>query len=65
MASLTHYVDIALQAVGWDAPHPVDLSIAADIGGVILFFISLTVALVYQRFALRRDLAGAITRGVR
>jgi raffinose/stachyose/melibiose transport system permease protein len=32
---------------------------------VILFFISLTVALVYQRFALRRDLAGAITRGVR
>lgn len=32
---------------------------------VILFFISLVVALVYQRFALRRDLAGAITRGVR
>jgi raffinose/stachyose/melibiose transport system permease protein len=32
---------------------------------VILFFISLIVALVYQRFALRRDLAGAITRGVR
>jgi raffinose/stachyose/melibiose transport system permease protein len=32
---------------------------------VILFFISLFVALVYQRFALRRDLAGAITRGVR
>ena len=28
---------------------------------VILFFISLIVALVYQRFALRRDLAGAIT----
>jgi raffinose/stachyose/melibiose transport system permease protein len=32
---------------------------------VILFFISLIVALVYQRFALRRDLRGAITRGVR
>jgi raffinose/stachyose/melibiose transport system permease protein len=32
---------------------------------VILFFISLIVALFYQRFALRRDLAGAITRGVR
>lgn len=32
---------------------------------VILFFISLTVALIYQRLALRRDLAGAITRGVR
>ena len=32
---------------------------------VILFVISLAVALVYQRFALRRDLAGAITSGVR
>ncbi|MCR2763156.1 sugar ABC transporter permease [Microbacterium sp. zg.B48] len=31
---------------------------------VILFVISLVVALVYQRFALRRDLAGSITRGV-
>ncbi len=30
---------------------------------VILFFISLVVALAYQRFALRRDLQGAITRG--
>src|SRR5690606_15718911 len=32
---------------------------------VILFVISLTVALVYQRLAMRRDLAGAVTRGVR
>jgi raffinose/stachyose/melibiose transport system permease protein len=32
---------------------------------VILFVISLAIALIYQRFALRRDLAGAITRGVR
>jgi raffinose/stachyose/melibiose transport system permease protein len=32
---------------------------------VILFFISLFVALIYQRFALRRDLAGAVTTGVR
>ncbi|WP_403023111.1 carbohydrate ABC transporter permease [Salinibacterium sp. GXW1014] len=32
---------------------------------VILFVISLIVALVYQRFAMRRDLAGAITSGVR
>jgi len=32
---------------------------------VILFVISLALALIYQRFALRRDLAGAITRGVR
>ena len=32
---------------------------------VILFVISLVVALVYQRFVLRRDLAGAVTRGVR
>ncbi|QAY60151.1 sugar ABC transporter permease [Microbacterium protaetiae] len=32
---------------------------------VILFVISLVIALIYQRFALRRDLSGAITRGVR
>ena len=32
---------------------------------VILFVISLVIALVYQRFAMRRDLEGAITRGVR
>lgn len=32
---------------------------------VILFVISLVIALIYQRFALRRDLAGAVTRGVR
>lgn len=32
---------------------------------VILFLISLVVALVYQRFALRRDLKGALTNGVR
>ncbi len=32
---------------------------------VILFVISLTVALLYQRIALRRDLSGAITSGVR
>ena len=32
---------------------------------VILFAISLAVALVYQRFAMRRDLAGAVVSGVR
>ncbi len=32
---------------------------------VILFVISLVVALVYQRFVMRRDLAGAVTTGVR
>ncbi|MCW5952481.1 MAG: sugar ABC transporter permease [Propionibacteriaceae bacterium] len=32
---------------------------------VILFVISLAVALVYQRFAMRRDLAGSMTTGVR
>lgn len=32
---------------------------------VILFVISLAVALLYQRFAMRRDLLGAITNGVR
>jgi len=32
---------------------------------VILFVISLVIALLYQRFAMRRDLAGAVTSGVR
>ncbi|HWL76955.1 sugar ABC transporter permease [Microbacterium sp.] len=32
---------------------------------VVLFLISLVVALIYQRFALRRDLQGALTTGVR
>jgi raffinose/stachyose/melibiose transport system permease protein len=32
---------------------------------VILFAISLVIALLYQRFAMRRDLAGAVTSGVR
>lgn len=32
---------------------------------VILFVISLIVAVIYQRFAMRRDLAGALTSGVR
>lgn len=32
---------------------------------VILFVISLIIALIYQRFALRRDLSGAVTSGVR
>jgi len=32
---------------------------------VILFLISLVIALLYQRFAMRRDLAGAVTSGVR
>ena len=31
---------------------------------VVMFFISLLVALLYQRFVLRRDLTGAITQGV-
>ena len=30
---------------------------------VILFVISLVIALLYQRFALRRDLAGAVPEG--
>ncbi|WP_203581697.1 carbohydrate ABC transporter permease [Microbacterium hibisci] len=32
---------------------------------VILFVISLVIALIYQRFALRRDLKGALTNGAR
>ncbi len=30
---------------------------------VVLFVISLTIALIYQRFVLRRDTAGALTEG--
>jgi raffinose/stachyose/melibiose transport system permease protein len=30
---------------------------------VVLFLISLVIALVYQRFVLRRDTAGALTGG--
>jgi ABC-type sugar transport system permease subunit len=30
---------------------------------VVMFVISLAVALVYQRFVLRRDLKGAVTEG--
>jgi hypothetical protein len=29
-----------------------------------MFLISLTVALLYQRFVLRRDMRGAVTEGV-
>jgi raffinose/stachyose/melibiose transport system permease protein len=32
---------------------------------VVIFLISLVVALVYQRFVLRRDTAAAITGGIR
>ena len=31
---------------------------------VVMFLISLTVALLYQRFVLRRDMRGAVTEGV-
>jgi ABC-type sugar transport system permease subunit len=30
---------------------------------VVMFLISLIVALIYQRFVLRRDLKGAVTQG--
>ena len=30
---------------------------------VVLFFISLTIALLYQRYVLRRDTEGALTEG--
>jgi NADH-quinone oxidoreductase subunit H len=56
MASLTHYVDLGLQAVGWDAPHWVDLSIAAVIGSVLLFTVVLSIGGVFT-FAFRRIFA--------
>ena len=56
MASLTHYVDLGLQTVGWDAPHWVDLSIAAVIGSVVLFTVVLSIGGVFT-FAFRRIFA--------
>jgi ABC-type sugar transport system permease subunit len=32
---------------------------------VVMFLISLIIALVYQRFVLRRDLQGAVTEGAK
>jgi ABC-type sugar transport system permease subunit len=31
---------------------------------VVMFLVSLIVALIYQRFVLRRDMQGAVTKGV-
>src|SRR5688572_5830055 len=56
MASLTHYVDIGLQTVGWDAPHWVDLSVAAVLGAVLLFTVVLSIGGVFT-FAFRRIFA--------
>ena len=56
MASLTHWIDLGLQAVGWDAPHAVDLSIAAVIGAVILFTVVLSIGGVFT-FTFRRIFA--------
>jgi len=49
-------VDIGLQTVGWDAPHWVDLSIAAVIGAVLLFTVVLSIGGVFT-FAFRRIFA--------
>ena len=56
MAGLTYYVDTGLQTVGWDAPHWVDLSIAAVIGAVLLFTVVLSIGGVFT-FAFRRIFA--------
>ena len=56
MAGLTYYVDIGLQTVGWDAPHWIDLSIAAVIGAVLLFTVVLSIGGVFT-FAFRRIFA--------
>src|SRR5688572_23888101 len=56
MASLTHYVDIGLQAVGWDAPHALDLAIASVIGAVVLFTVVLSIGGVFT-FTFRRIFA--------
>src|SRR5688572_4065520 len=56
MASLTHYVDIGLQAVGWDAPHWLDLTVASVIGAVVLFTVVLSIGGVFT-FTFRRIFA--------
>src|ERR1044072_8746994 len=56
MASLTNYVDIGLKAVGLDAPHWVDLSIAAVIGAVVLSTVVLSIGGLFT-FAFRRIFA--------
>lgn len=55
-ATLTSIVDGGLQAVGWDAPHWVDLAIASVVGGVILFTVVLSIGGVFT-FAFRRIFA--------
>ncbi|MFA5943775.1 MAG: complex I subunit 1 family protein [Candidatus Thermoplasmatota archaeon] len=56
MASLTNFVDIGLKAIGWDAPHWVDLSIASVIGAVLLFTVVLSIGGLFT-FAFRRIFA--------
>jgi NADH-quinone oxidoreductase subunit H len=54
--TLTNLVDTGLKAIGLDAPHWVDLSIAAAIGAVILFTVVLSIGGVFT-FAFRRIFA--------
>ncbi len=54
--SLTAFVDFLLRSVGLDAPHWVDLSIAAVVGAVILFTVVLSIGGVFT-FAFRRIFA--------
>jgi NADH-quinone oxidoreductase subunit H len=56
MASLTNWIDLGLKAVGWNAPHWVDLSIASVIGAVLLFTVVLSIGGVFT-FAFRRIFA--------
>jgi NADH-quinone oxidoreductase subunit H len=54
--SLTLFIDWLLRTVGFDAPHWVDLSIAAVIGAVILFTVVLSIGGLFT-FAFRRIFA--------
>src|SRR5919107_1692853 len=56
MWGLTRIVDWAIRQVGWDAPHALDLSIAAVIGAVILFTVVLSIGGVFT-FTFRRIFA--------
>jgi NADH-quinone oxidoreductase subunit H len=54
--SLTLFIDWLLRTIGWDAPHWLDLSIAAVIGAVILFTVVLSIGGLFT-FAFRRIFA--------
>lgn len=56
MASLTHWIHLLFTALGWDAPHWLDLTVASIIGAVILFTVVLSIGGLFT-FTFRRIFA--------